>query len=220
METVRRVGVLAVAAAILAWSPGQAEAQDVGVGVDAWGGIAFPASNLREFQDVGPSFGLGVEYLITDHLFVRGSGAVDLHNAKDADEMDGPPGGLAAPDVTLFHVTGGVGVNLAPAATNWDISVSIEAGGTSVTTDDFPAAADPRPSDGDFSETYVTLSPGLRVGYLFAGRYNLFVRSQPHFTFADSEDTEVFTQFDADIPDGGIEDIWNVPVAGGIQIRF
>lgn len=221
MESVRRVGVIAAAAALLAWSPGQADAQDVSVGIDGWGGVAFPTSNLGEFQDFGPSFGLGVEYLVTDRVFVRASGAVDLHRGKEADDLDGPPGSPAAPDMTLFHYTAGVGVGLVPRdVSNWNLALSLEAGGTSVTTDDFPAGATPPPGGTDFSETYFGLSPGLRVGYLFADRYDLFVRSQPHFAFSDTEDTAIFSQFDSGIDAEGFEDIWNVPVTAGLQVRF
>lgn len=221
METVRRVGLIAVAAALLAWLPGQAEAQDVGAAIDGWGGIAIPASNIGEFQDFGPSFGLGFEYLVTDRLFVRASGSADLHSGTDADELDGPPGGLAAPDMTLLHFGAGAGVDLTPAgATNWDISVSLEAGASSVSTDDFPEGVTTPEGETDFSETYFSMSPGLRVGYVFADRYNLFVRSQPHFVFADAEDTAVFGTFDSDVDNTGFGDIWNLPITAGLQVRF
>lgn len=221
METVRRLGIIAVAATLLAWLPGQADAQETGVGIDGWGGIAIPASNTGEFQDFGPSFGLGVEYLVTDQFFIRGSGAADLHSGSDAEDLDGPPGGLDAPDMTLFHYTAGVGVRLAPTDdTGWDISVSLEAGATSVTTDDFPDGAVPPEGETDFSETYFSLSPGLRAGYVFADRYSLFVRSQPHFAFADPESTAVFGQFDSAVDNTGYEDIWNVPITAGLQVLF
>lgn len=220
METVRRSGIIAVAAALLVWLPGQMEAQETGASVEAWGGIAVPTSNLSDFQKVGPSFGLGVEYLISDHVFVRASGAADLHSGKAASEMDGPPGGLAAPDMTLFHYTGGFGVNLVPRdASNWTIALSLEGGATSVTTDDFPSGAT-QPNGSDFSETYFALSPGLRIGYLFGGRYGFFVRSQPHFAFTDTEDTQVFSQFDTAIPSEGFEEIWNLPITAGLKVRF
>jgi hypothetical protein len=215
------VGIIAVAAALLAWLPGQAEAQDVGAAVDGWGGIAIPAADLGEFQDFGPSFGLGFEYLVTDRLFLRASGGADLHSGSDAGDLDGPPGGLDAPDVTLVHFGGGVGVRLTPPdETNWDISASLEAGGTSVTTDDFPAGATPPEGATDFSETYFSLSPGLRIGYLFGGRYNLFFRSQPRFALADAEDTAVFAQFDSNLDSGGFDSIWNLPLTAGLQVRF
>lgn len=231
MENVRRVGLIAAAAVLLACLPGRTQAQQVGFAVDGFGGIAVPASNVRDFQSFGPSFGLGVEYLITDRLFVRGSGAADLLSGRDSTELDGPPGGLNAPDMTLVHYTAGLGLHLTPPdETNWDVSVSLEAGATSVSTDDFPDAATPpgqfveegeTPTDeADFSETYVALSPGLRVGYVFNERYHVFFRSQPHFAFAESERTAAFAQFDDAIPDNGFEDIWNVPVTAGIQVKF
>lgn len=218
MEYLRRLGLIAVMAALVAWLPGQAEAQQVGVAVDGFGGIAAPASDIGDFQKVGPSFGLGVEYMITDRFFVRGSGGLDMHRGQDADELSA---NFAAPDMTLFHYTAGVGARLSPPdETNWDVSLSLEAGGTSVSTDDFPDAATP-PQDGpDFSATYFTLSPGLRVGYIFNDRVNVFVRSQPHFAFADKDDTAVFTQFDVEVSDDGFESIWNVPATAGLQIHF
>lgn len=221
METVRRVGIIAVAAALLAWLPGQAEAQDVGAAVDGWGGVAIPAANVGKFQDVGPSFGLGFEYLVTDRVFLRASGGADLHSGMDAEDLDGPPGGLDAPDMTLVHFSGGLGVRLVPAdASNWDVSVSLEAGATSVSTDDFPEGATTPEGETDFSETYFSVSPGLRAGYLFGGRYNLFVRSQPHFAFADAEDTAVFGQFDAGLAANGFDNVWNLPITAGLQVRF
>lgn len=221
METVRRLGFVAVAAALLAWLPGQADAQDAGVAIDGWGGVAFPASNLNQIQDLGPSFGLGVEYSLTDRVFVRASGAADLHSGADVEDLELPPGEPGPPDMTLFHFTAGAGADLVPRdVSNWSVAVSLEAGGTSVTTDDFPTGATAPEGGPDFSETYFTLSPGLRVGYVFADRFNLFVRSQPHFAFSDREDTAVFSQFDADVDAAGFEDIWNVPLTAGIQVRF
>lgn len=220
MENVRRVGIIAVAAALLAWLPGQAEAQDVGAAIDGWGGIAIPASTLAEFQDYGPSFGLGFEYLVTDRLFVRASGGADLHSGADAEDLDGPPGGLDAPDMTLVHFGAGAGLHLLPADTDWDVSVSLEAGATSVSTDDFPDGAVTPEGETDFSETYFHLSPGVRVGHVFGERYELFFRSQPHFALADSEDTAVFAQFDSGVEDGGFDSIWNFPVTAGLQVHF
>lgn len=221
METVRRVGFIAVAAALLAWLPGQAEAQDVGAAVDGWGGIAIPAANAGEFQDIGPSFGLGFEYLVADRLFVRASGAADLLRGSDAGDLDGPPGGLDAPDMTLFHFSAGLGVRLTPPdETNWDISASLEAGGSSVTTDDFPEGTVTPEGETDFSETYFSMSPGVRVGHVFADRYTLFFRSQPHFVFTDAEDTAVFSQFDSGIESGGFDNLWSLPITVGLQVQF
>lgn len=231
MENLRRVGLIAVAAALLAWLPGQAEAQQAGFAVDGYGGIAIPAADVGEFEDFGPSFGLGVEYLVTDRVFVRGSGAVDLYTGRDAGEMDGPPGGLDAPDMTLIHFGAGLGFRLTPPdETAWDVSVSVEAGGTSVSTDDFPEGATPpgqfpaedeEPTDEiDFSETYFALSPALRVGYGFNERFGLFFRSQPWFAFSDNDRTAAFAQFDSDIPDGGFEDIWGLPFTASLKVNF
>lgn len=218
MEYLRRLGLIAVMAALVAWLPGQADAQQVGVAVDGYGGIAVPASDIGDFQNYGPSFGLGVEYMVTDRFFVRGSGAMNLLRGQEEDEISAL---FAAPDMTLLHYTAGIGARLSPPdETNWDVSLSLEAGGTNVSTDDFPDAATP-PEDGpDFSATYFTLSPGLRVGYIFNDRVNVFVRSQPHFAFADTEDTAVFTQFDVEVADNGFESIWEVPLTGGLQVKF
>lgn len=234
METVRRLGFVAVAAALLAWVPGQADAQDTGVAVDGWGGLAFPASTMSDFQDGGPSFGLGLEYLLTDRVFVRGSGAVDLMTGRDAEEL-GSPGELDAPDMTLFHYTAGLGVRLVPPeASNWDIALSLEVGATSISTDDFPAGAVPpgqfvgddeeATDEASFSATYLTFSPGLRVGYTIQDRFGVFLRSQPHFVQTDEDETAAFGQFAAAIPgdlnNPGVEDLWNVPLTAGIQVRF
>lgn len=218
MQTLRRVGLLAAFAALVAWLPTQAAAQQVGFAVDGFGGVALPTSNVNDFQDLGPAFGLGVEYEVTDRVAVRGSGGVEMFSGADAADLSG---GLAAPDMTLIHFGAGLAFRLSPPdETNWDVSVSIEGGGTSVSTDDFPEGAVTPEGETDFSNTYFSLSPGLRIGYLFGERFELFFRSQPWFALADSEDTAVFGQFDQSLPADGFEDVWSLPVTAGVQIGF
>lgn len=218
MQTLRRVGLLAAAAALVAWLPAQAAAQQVGFAVDGFGGVALPTSNVNDIQDLGPAFGLGLEYEVTDRVFVRGSGGVEMFSGSDAADLSEQ---LDAPDMTYIHYGAGIGFRLSPPdETNWDVSVSVEAGGTSVSTDDFPAGAVTPEGETDFSNTYFSISPGLRVGYLFADRFNLFFRSQPWFALADKEDTAVFAQFDEGIDADGFEDIYSLPVTAGVQVVF
>lgn len=221
MEAVKSVGIAAVLAALLAWLPGQATAQEGTFAVDGHAGIAFPTSNIQNFQSIGPAFGLDFGYWISDRIQVRGSGALEMFSGKDAEDLKNTLGDVGAPDLTMFHVFGGFAFRLSPPEdTRWDVTASVGGGVSSVSSDDFPAGSTPPTGESDFSESYFSLHTGLKVGYDVNDQYTIFVRGDGHFAFADPEDTAVFTQFDQEIERGGFEDVWDVPVTAGVQIRF
>lgn len=218
MQSLERVGSIVLFAALLVWLPGQAAAQQVGVNVDGHGGVALPASNLGDFQDLGPSFGLGFEYELADRVALRASGSLDLLKGAADEDISAT---FAAPDVSLFHYHGGIALRLSPPeATAWDVSVNLGVGATTVDSDDFPAGAATPAGESSFSATYFSLHPGLTIGYDVNEQVGVFVRGDGHFAFADGEETAVFGQFDTDIPDDGFEELWDVPVTAGLEVSF
>jgi len=238
METLRRVGFLAIVAALAAWLPGQAAAQQGSVSVDAHGGLSFPGGQLSSIQDPGPTGGLDVRYWLTDRVAVMAGGSVDLMSGADASELAVPTaGGLTpflpavdAPDITFINYFGGVTFQLTPLdETAWDVEVELGVGATTWDSDDFPAEV---PAEFDIDEdgqaetfgaeqfTDLSLHPGVKVGYQVNERFNLFVRGRGNFAFPDEADTQRFAIFDEDIDPRGFEDFWNVPLSGGVSLTF
>jgi hypothetical protein len=238
METLRRVGFLAVVAALAAWLPGQAAAQQGSVSVDVHGGLSFPGGQLSEIQGPGPNAGLDVRYWLTDRVAVMGGGSVDLMSGADASELVVPTtGGLTpflpavdAPDVTFINYFGGVAFQLTPPGeTAWDVEVDLGVGATTWDSDDFPEEV---PEEFDIDEdgqletfgaekfTDLSLHPGVKVGYQVNERLNIFARGRGNFAFPDEVDTQRFAIFDEDIDGRGFEDFWNIPLSLGVNLTF
>lgn len=238
METLRRVGFVAIMAALVAWLPGQAAAQQGSVTVDAHGGFSLPGGELSNFQDGGPSAGLDVRYWITDRVAALVGGSLAFQSGTDGEDLVPPTIGgsppflpaVDAPDLDIFNYFGGFAFKLTPPGTTpWNVEVDVGVGGTTVDADDFPAAVPAEldlDGDGELETletdqfTNVSIHPGVKVGYQINPRFNVFVRGRGNFTFPDEEDTQAFAVLDDEIDTRGFEDLWTVPVSGGVSITF
>ncbi len=130
-------------------------------------GIAIPAGDLSDVQDLGPSFGAGAAYWFRDRLAVRADLDVDLLSGAD-----NPLGGEFE-DITLYHYNAGVEYDLMPPGqSQWKVHANA---GIGATTSDSDAA----------SETDFSLNGGAKVGYAVTPRVHVFGGARAYVIFAD-----------------------------------
>ncbi len=82
--------------------PSEAQGQER-FSIEGRGGIAVPASDLANLQDVGPSIGVGLVYRLDPRVSLRLDGDVDILSGVDADSS-----GPEAPDLNIYHYTAGL----------------------------------------------------------------------------------------------------------------
>jgi len=200
--------------------PGAARAQQAGKWtVDARGGIAVPASDLSDLENVGGNAAVGVAYWVHPRIALRVDGSVDLLSGKDSSDQ----GVLVAqvPDMTLWHYVGGLEFRLTPPeATRWDVTVNLEAGATTMDTDDDPIFTTGPGGGPDFTQTYFSGNGGLRAGYWVTPRVNVFVSGQAHLIATDEQDTRVFSAFSSDVDPSGFSSGWTFPVQAGVKVSI
>lgn len=208
----RRLNIaIAFTAFLAAGSASQTAAQEK-LAVDARGGIAVPASDLAELEDVGASFGVGLSYRLTPRIALRLDGDADILSGTD-DEVSGS----SAPDMNIYHYGAGLGLAiLDPSRSRWALDVNVGAGGSTFDVDTFSAGG----STVDFSETYVTTYGGLTIGYDVSPNVSVFTRGQAYLALTDEEDTAVFSQISSEIDAGGFDTAWTIPITAGISFRF
>jgi hypothetical protein len=175
-------------------------------------GIAIPAGDLSDVADAGPSFGIGLQYQLTNRLALRLDGDADVLSGVDA-SGSGPEG----PDVTIYHYGAGLQYALlAPGVNRWAIDVNLGAGASTFDVDEFSVGGGPV----DFSETYFTANGGLQVGYAVTPSVNVFGRGQAYLMFTDEDDTAVFNAINSDVDPAGFDSAWTIPLSVGVAIRF
>lgn len=196
-----------------------AEAQEKPFSFEARGGIAVPIDDTNNLWEAGPSFQGSFVWWATESVGLRAQGGVDLLSGKSASELSGE---FDVPDMTLLHYTGGLEFAALPRDNDVSLSFLVGAGATTVSTDDFPAGLDePAPEESDFSETYVTLNGGTKVGYRFHESVTAFLAGQFNFVIADDDDLRPFPQFDPQNPEGNLfDELWTIPVTAGVEIHF
>lgn len=216
---------LAALMLMMAGMPAQADAQMSDFGPDSRfvievrGGGAFPLSDLGDVQDPGYTVGAGLGYQVNERITLRADGELSVLSAADV-----PAGGLELPDMRLWHYTGGAEVAVLPAGNSpLSVSVNVGAGATTFDTDQFgeivinPVTEN---SEADFNEVYFTANGGLKVAYSVSPRVDVFAGGQAYLSFADEEDTAVFSEFTPDAPADGFDTVWSVPVHGGFRVHF
>lgn len=204
-----RMSLLAIAAAMTLPAAAQAQGR---FSVDARGGIAIPASDLADLQDVGASAGVGLSYDLTRRLAVRVDGDVDILSGADSGVS-----GASAPDFNVFHYGAGLALGLIdPASSPWNIVVNAGAGASTFDSDTFTAGG----TTTDFSETYFTANGGLRVAYDVSSTFGLFVQGQAFLMFTDEEDTAIFNQINSEVDPAGFDTAWTIPITAGFSLAF
>ncbi len=194
------------------------------VTLDFAGGVAVPAGDLADFQDLGPAFDIGLNVRVHPRFSLRASGGASLMQGaeiENAFDASIPEDGFV--DFNTVHFNGGGVVH---AVNQGPLSVDFNAGaGISILTSqrgEFSGAGD----EGQFvevvdiSETYLNVTAGLDIGYMVSEQVELFVGGDGHVFFMD-EDGEA---------EGALNNIapglsapskgWSVPVAAGVRFHF
>lgn len=197
-------------AALLAWSAGDAAAQERWT-FDGRGGVGIPTGDLEELTDVGASLGLGIAYWLSPRVAFRVDGDVDNLSGSAATD----------PDFRLWHFNGGFEFRLTePTRSPWNISVNVGGGGTTIDTDDFTLVGPEGAVTGGFTQTYPALNGGLKIGYGISRNVDIFVNGGFNVTFTDDDDTIVFSQINPAVDPDGFSTAVVIPITAGFRIKI
>jgi len=211
VKTLKLTAALTFAALLAIGTPNTVRAQSR-FSVEGRGGVAIPASDLADLEDVGASFGVGLAYDLSSRVALRIDGDVDILSGADSGVS-----GSSAPDLNIFHYGAGFAVRLVdPGASRWNFDVNIGAGASTFDSDTFSANGVSQ----DFSETYFTTNGGLRVGYDLSSSVNIYASGQAYLMFTDDADTAVFSQVSSEVDPSGFDTAWTIPLTAGLAIRL
>lgn len=224
----RNLGAALALALAVALAPVEAQGQGMmmddgsALSVDARGGIAVPVSELGDVADVGPTVGIGVAYRVHPRVSIRADGDLDLYGGADFDAVSAEQ--PAAPDMTLWHFSGGVAFDVtAPNAARWDVDVEAGAGATTVDTDSFVGGAVENPETEelqiDFNQTYFTAHGGVKIGYAVNEMLDVYGGARWYLSFADEQDTAVFSAL-SPTEVNAFDQISSVPLTLGLRLKF
>lgn len=199
------------------------------VTLDFAGGVGIPVGDLADFQDVGPSFDIGVDLRVHPRFSIRGSGGAELLNG--ATIAAAPDAGIrqnGVADMSLIHFDAG-GVFHALDDGPWRVDVNLGGGITVWDSErqEFTCTASSNCGPGgidiiDLAEITPNVTAGLDLGYMVSEQVEFFVGGDGHLFFLpDAEDNEsVFAlgriADGLDAPERG----WSFPVAGGVRFHF
>lgn len=224
----RTLGAALTLAFVVVLAPVEARAQGMmmddgsALSVDARGGIAVPVSDLGDIADVGPTVGLGIAYRVHPRVSIRADGDLDLYGGADFEAASAAR--PAAPDLRLWHFSGGVEVDVTrPDAARWDVTVNAGAGATVVDTDRFVGGAVENPETGelqlDFNESYFTANGGVKIGYAMNEMLDVYGGARWYLSFADEQDTAVFSAL-SPTEVNAFDTVSSVPLTLGLRLKF
>lgn len=231
--TTRRAGTATfVLAALLAWLPMQAEAQQERFFVEGRGGIAFGLGDVGFVTDPGPTFGADIGYWVHDRIAVTVGGDASLLTGADRDlsqdaAADGTRVFIDVPDMDLYHYTAGLEILVTPRESPLEVRFGGGLGASTIQTDEFPSsfiAGLPEnvqaPEDGEFSQTDFTLDGRVQVGYDVSPRINVFAGTRAYLAFPSADETEFFHQAVEEADAQGFSTAWDLPLHAGVKIGF
>ncbi len=162
--------------------PNPAQAQQRGWSFQGRAGLAVPAADLADFQDPGPSLGVGLAYWIRDRLAVRADAGVDLLSGAETDF-----GGEFGNITLLYHYDARVEYDLIPPSQSpWKLHANAGLGATTLDRE-----------VGE-SETDFTLNAGARLGYQVSPRVRVFGGPQAYVILGVGANDETFLSFPID----------------------
>ncbi|MFQ5690289.1 MAG: hypothetical protein ACE5HQ_08455 [Gemmatimonadota bacterium] len=190
-------------------------AQEKGeVDLSFFGGVGVPVSDLQDLFDVGPAFGVDVDYYLGSRLAVRLEGSGEALSG-----VDDLPSGNQPPDLTLVHGTLGLKYRLiAPATSRFSVDVNAGGGITVFSTERVIIAQNNQAAEIDISKTYPAINGGVRIGYDVSDLINVFVGGSIDLTFGDSDELDVFQVLDPSI--SSFDTFYSIPLVGGISFKF
>lgn len=217
----------AVLAAFLALTMATAtvDAQEA-VSLDFAGGVGIPASDLADFQDFGPAFGIGLDVRVHPRVSLRASGGAEIFSGAEIDNaFDNAVATDGLADFSVVHFNGG-GVLHAVDQDPWRVDVNGGAGISILTSERQELSGVPQADGGtgtafiDLSEVLFNVTGGVDIGYLVSEQVEFFVGGDAHVFFIDEEDRDVRALNnvapDLEAPSTG----WSIPVAAGVRFHF
>lgn len=212
-------------AALIAWLPAEAEAQQGNVFVEGRGGIGLGLGDVSELTEPGPTFGVDIGYWLADRLALTVGGDATLFQGEDAD----PDGGVAidVPDMRMIHYTAGLQVRATPRDNPFALRFGGGVGATTIDTDEFstaflaglPLGVEP-PEDGEFNTTALTFQGNLSVGYDVSPRFSIFAGTRPYVALTDREETQFFHEAVDAVDERGFDTAWDLPIHAGVKVGF
>lgn len=193
----------------------EAVAQERTIVLRARAGPTFPAGALAEVADVGGSVGGTVGYKFHPNFEAR----LDV-DAEWLDDGYDSRGVRVAPPVSLVHFHAGVGIDF--PRIGWQhvpltFGVNVGGGGTLMSSQGpVRDQVTGEEEQFDFDETYFSLNGGAELGYEVSPRVEVFASGQAYLTFADTEDTQVFTARSPEV--GTFGHAWSFPVTAGVRV--
>ena len=178
-----------------------------GLALEAASGVALPSGDLAAFAEPGFSVAAAGSYLLTPNLALRVDGELDLPG-RDAEPA--PLLNVYAATASLEYIARQDDPGRPPLRT----AVRVGGGLSLVEAAEMPAAA---PAGATFSESYLTLSAGLRLGY--TATRDLVVYLAPGVRWFDlpEDDASRLTEGLAAAPPASG---WIVPVRLGVRLRL
>lgn len=212
-------------AALLAWLPAQADAQEGDFFIEGRGGIALGLGDVSELTEPGPTFGAELGYWVQDRLALTVGGDASLLPGEDRAPSEGVA--IDVPDMQIYHYTAGVQIAVTPRENPFSVRFGGGVGATTYQTDAFPASfidglpmGVEAPEDGEFSETQLTFQGNLSVGWDVSPRFGIFAGVRPYLGLTDRGETEFFHQAVSAVDERGFETAWDLPLHAGVNVEF
>lgn len=242
----RTFGAILAMAAVLAWLPMQAQAQQEGrFYFEGRGGVGLSGGDIDALQDIGPAFGGQFGYWISDRVALTVGGDVNLLRGRDADFQEAFPGSdsldadgnpvfpdevfINTPDITTFHYVAGAELLVTAPESPFEVRWGAGGGLATLTADQLeeplpegftlPTGAT-LPEDGEYDETTVSLYTDLKLGYDVSPRFNIFAGVRPYLSFPDSDQTAFFHGVAEQADGQGFDTAWTFPTFAGVKIGF
>jgi hypothetical protein len=200
---------LLMATVVMVAIPSAAEAQAYSSRLwsfDFYGGVAIPTSDLGDISKTGASFGVGADYYLSNRIGLRLEGTLDLLGGKDDDLLIPTPlvsGESGAPSLRLYHLNGGVEVDLVDRTDRKvNFTLFVLGGMVIVNSDKFVSPPSPSAPNGtvsaDWQDAYPELRAGFRLGFQLGDCVpararvcgDFFINGGAHLMFGNEDDTE------------------------------
>lgn len=216
MKRDRVISIPATALAVLclAAAPAPLAGQQAGtLSLTAGAGLGLPAGDLSDVSDVGPAFRFDTEYALGPELGILGSIQAEVFSSTTG------PGG-EGPTVRLFRFLVGPAYTVVRAEERAGFRLAVH-GGAGVT---LLSAGRTLVGSGsevraiDLDEAYFGLGGGLSAGYEFSPTVGAYLSAGASLSFADEEDTEVFSFLDPAVEP--FSSLVSIPVTAGVRFSF
>lgn len=199
--------LLALPAAAAAQAGADRGGETSRVGLEATGGVVLPSGDLAAFADPGFSAGAALSVPVARDLSIRVDGELDLP------DRDVP----AAPLINVYSATAGleyVARQREPGRVPLRTALRLGGGVSVVEAAEMPVAA---PAGSEFSESYLTLTAGARLGYPLTSSLVAYLSPGVRWFRMPEEDADRLTEGLAAAPP---ENGWMVPVRAGLRLAF